>query len=86
MDKDSASGTDRAGVRWLLLIADNQLRACPEFSGLELLSLVVQKIVAGEFSFHTSHILSAAILIPIDKGAGRGRPIAIGNVLRRLAT
>ena len=57
MDKESAAGPDRAGVRWLLLVADNQLRACPEFSGLKLLSLVVQKIVAGDFSTHVGHVL-----------------------------
>ena len=31
MGKDSAAGPDRAGVRWLLLIANIEMRVCPEF-------------------------------------------------------
>ena len=36
MDRDTAAGPDKMGVRWLELIAHNELRAFPDFSGLEL--------------------------------------------------
>lgn len=86
MDKYSAPGLDRAGVRWLLLVAKNELQSSPYLSGLEILSLVVQKIAGGEFTTHVSHILSAASLLPLGIGADKLRPIAIGIVLRRLET
>lgn len=38
IDKDSAAGPYRAGMRWQLLVASNDLRASPDFSGLQLLS------------------------------------------------
>lgn len=86
MDKDSAAGPDRAGVRWLLLAAFNDLRSIPCFSGLERLSLVVHKIAARDFTTHVSYLLSAENLLPLDKGDDKVRPIAIGIILRRLAT
>lgn len=35
--KDSRPGPDRVGVRWLLLVTRNKLRAGPDHSGLHLL-------------------------------------------------
>lgn len=68
MDGESASGPDRAGTRWPLLVATNDMRAHPDFSGLQILGLVVQTIAAGKLSAHVSHLLSVANLIPLDKG------------------
>lgn len=51
-----------------------------------MLTNVVNKIIAGEFSTNASLLLSAATLILLDKGARKIRPIAIGIVLRRLVT
>ena len=86
MDKDSATGPDRAGVRWLLLVANSEHRVHPDFSGLELLTLVVKKLAAGDFSSDVGHLISAANLIALDKGGAKIRPIAIGVVMRRLIT
>ena len=86
MDKDSATGPDRAGVRWLLLVANTELRVHPDFSGLEILTSVVQNLAAGDFSPDIGHLISAAILIALDKGGAKIRPIAIGVVMRRLVT
>lgn len=82
MDKNSAPGPDRAGVRWLLLLAKNEPRSSPDLFGLELLRLVVHKISAREFTAHVSHILSAAILLPLDKREDKVHPIAIEIFLR----
>lgn len=47
---------------------------------------MVQKLAASDFSAHIVHILSAANLIPLEKGAALIRPIVIGIVLRYLLT
>ena len=86
MDKDSATGPEKAGVRWLLLVANTELRVHPDLSGLEILTSVVQKLAAGEFSPDVGHLISAANLISLDKGGTKIRPIAIGVVMRRLIT
>lgn len=80
MDKDSAAGPDRASVRWLLIVAI-ELRDSPDFSGLNILGLVVQKIAAGKFSAHVRHLLFVAKIIPLDKGEAGVRPISFGIVL-----
>ena len=86
MNKDSATGPDRAGVRWLLLVANTELRVHPDFSRLDILTSVVMKLAAGDFSPNAGHLISAANLIALDKGGARIRPIAIGVVMRRLIT
>lgn len=50
MAKDSVSGPEKAGFRWILLVATNELRSEPDLSGLDLLRLVVQKTAAGDFT------------------------------------
>lgn len=86
MNNDSAPGPDRVGVSWLLLVAKNEFRIDPDLSELQLLSLIIHKITAGGVSAHVSLVLSAVTLIPLDKGAAKLRPIAIGIILRRLET
>lgn len=86
MYKDSATVPGRSGVRWLLLVASNELRQSPDIFGLQLLTCVIAKKAAGDFPAHVGHLLSAANLIPLDKKETRVRPISIGIVLRRLVT
>lgn len=49
MDKDCATSPDRAVVRWLLLVVNFEHKVHEDFSGLALLTKVVQKLAAGEF-------------------------------------
>lgn len=86
MGTDYSAGPDRAGVRWLLLVATIELRSSPDFSELQLFRSVAQKIAVVYFSPHVSHVLSAANLIPLEKRESRVRPISFGIVLRRLVT
>lgn len=86
MDKDSASGPDRAGARWPLFVTKNEPRSSPDFSGPELLRVVVQKIAAGDLKTHVSHILSAANLLPMDKGeenCGRSQSTLSSDAFRQ---
>lgn len=74
MEKDSAPGPDRDGVRWLLLIAKNELREGPDHSGLQLLCHLVMttscnNITTGEFSELVSLVLFVETFIPLEKDA-----------------
>lgn len=73
MEKDSATGLDRAGVCWILLVSIFELRFHSDFSEMELLVKVVQKFAAGEFSS------DAANLITLDKGGAKIMPIATAS-------
>lgn len=86
MDKDSAAGPDMTGVRWLLIVATNDLRDRSDLSGLQRMTLVVRKIAAGDLSALVRNLLSPANLIPLEKGEARVGPITIGIFLRRLST
>lgn len=86
MEKDSATGQYRAGVRWLLLVANSEHRFHPNLSGLELLAKVVQNLAAGEFSSDVSRMTSPTNLISLGKGGAKIRPMAIILGMRRLIT
>lgn len=83
MKIDAAAGPDRMGVRYLALIASSHLRLSPEISGLQIITDVVKKLDAREFSITLSHLLPDDNLISIGKDEGRLRLIAIGSVMRR---
>lgn len=86
MEKNSATGPDRTGVRWFLLIPNSELRSHPDFSGLELFALIIRKLAAEKFSSDINHLISAANLIAHDKGVAKIRPIAFGAVVGRFIT
>lgn len=65
MNKDSAAGPDRAGERWILLVATNDYRNIPDYSVSQRLGLMVHNITAGEYTEHVSHLRSAENLIPL---------------------
>lgn len=54
-------------MRCILLVATNDLRASPEYSGLHLLRLFVQNKTAGEYSAHVIHFYPTQILSPWTK-------------------
>lgn len=68
------------------MLVTNELRTVPDYSGLQLLTHVINKINEGEFLSHVSLLLSAASLIPLKSRAADIRPIVTGIVRRRLAT
>lgn len=65
-----------------MLFVNFELRVHPDFLDLKFLTMVLQKIAAGDFSPNVSHLISASKLIALDKGGEKNRPIAIGVVMR----
>ena len=86
MDATSSSGADYMPVRTLHLVAQAQHTPRVGHSGLELLTAVCTEVLNADVPASVVPLLSAARLIPLDKGNGKIRPVAIGGVLRRLVT
>lgn len=86
IDLDFATGPDRAGVRWTTVLVNSEHRVLPDFLGLKLLTIMVQKLAVGDLFSNASHLISAANLISFDKGGAKIGPIAIGVYMRRLIT
>lgn len=59
LDKDSATGLDHAGVLWILLFANSELRIHSDFLVLELFAMFIRKLAAGEFSSDIRNLISA---------------------------
>lgn len=83
---DFTTGRDRAGVRCLMLVAKSDFPLHRDFLGLKVLTMVVQKLTAGDFSPNFSHLIFAANLIALDKFGAKNKPIVIGVFMRSLNT
>lgn len=84
MDCSSAGGPDRMPARWLRLVATSEQMIAPGVSALSILTKVVSKMANGDVPSSVAQFISAASLVAEDRGGGKPRPIAIGNVLRCL--
>lgn len=67
-----------------MIVANSEHRLHPYLSGLELFAKVAQNLAAGELLPDISHLITAANLIALDKGAAKIRSIPIGGVMGRL--
>ena len=86
MDATSSAGVDHMPVRLLHLVAQAENTPREGQSGLELLTEVCTEVINADVPVSIVPLLSAARLVPIDKGDQKIRPVAIGGVLRRLVT
>ena len=86
MDATSSAGADYMPVRLLRLVAAAEHTPNAGQSGLDVLTRVCTDLINADVPASIVPLLSAARLIPLDKGGNKIRPIAIGGVLRRLVT
>ncbi len=84
MDTTSSAGTDAMSVRLLrLLLLDVALVGLNE-TGITVLTKFDYMAPKGRLPPTAYQLLASARLVAISKGRGRIRPVAVGNVLRRL--
>ena len=91
MDRTSSAGVNGMPARTLHVIANAVNTPSVGASGLDLLTAgqlgeLCTEVINADVPVSIVQLLSAARLVPIDKGGGKIRPVAIGGVLRRLVT
>ena len=84
MDTTSAAGTDGMSVRLLRLLLLDVALVGPDQTGISVLTQFVNLALRGSLPAKSHQLLASARLVALPKGSGRIRPVAVGNVLRRL--
>eukprot|EP00177_Eucheuma_denticulatum_P004603 GFKZ01008378.1.p2 GENE.GFKZ01008378.1~~GFKZ01008378.1.p2 ORF type:complete len:209 (-),score=7.37 GFKZ01008378.1:235-861(-) len=86
LNSNFAPGPDQMFLRLLHVLTKTRARPNAGVTGLLVLTAVVTKLVQGDLPDHTIPLISSATVPPIQKRAGKIRPIPIGMALRRLVT
>ena len=84
MDKSSAAGTDAMSVHLLRLLLIDAALVGPNETGLSILTQFINLALRGLFPLESHQLLASARLVVLPKSNGKVRPVAVGNVLRRL--
>ncbi len=84
MDTTASAGTDTMSVRLVRLFLLDVALVGPNETGLTALTSFVNLALRGLLPQKAHQLLASARLVAILKGSGKIRPVAVGNVLRRL--
>ena len=85
MDRNSAPGPDLMHIAHPSTVLREDQTSLPGESGMEILGLLANRFVRGDFPDAVMQLFSSATLVAIPKAGSQGfRPIAVGNAIRRL--